>query len=125
MRFAGPTPAQLTRIRAGPCAAAAFLMAASPLALSATSQATATPLTSAAISAAAFPLTSTIATFAPDAANARAVAAPNPDAPPVTIAACPLISISGFLQGRARESLEAPRKARPPGAHDFARRRAG
>jgi hypothetical protein len=41
-------------------------------------------------------LTSTIATFAPAAANARAVAAPKPEAPPVTIAACPLISISGL-----------------------------
>ena len=37
-----------------------------------------------------FRITSTTATFAPAAASTRAVSAPSPDAPPVTIAACPL-----------------------------------
>ena len=94
MRLAGPTPAQLTRMRAGPCAAAAFLTAASALAESATSHETATPLSSPAMSAAAFSLMSRIATLAPAAASVRAQAAPRPEAPPVTMAACPLTSIS-------------------------------
>ena len=47
----------------------------------------------------AFSLTSKIATLAPAAASARAVAAPRPDAPPVTIAACPLISMSSIPSG--------------------------
>ena len=34
-----------------------------------------------------------MATFAPAAAKASAVAAPSPEAPPVTIAICPLISM--------------------------------
>src|SRR5690242_7603481 len=93
MRLAGPTPAQLISTRAGPCASAAFFTAASPLAESATSQATATPPISFAIVAAAASLISRTATRAPAAASARAVAAPRPDAPPVTIAACPLISM--------------------------------
>ena len=94
MRLAGPMPAQLTKMRAGPCAAAACLIAASADALSATSQATAMPLMLAATSAAPFSLRSKTATLAPLAASARAVAAPSPDAPPVTIAACPLISMA-------------------------------
>ena len=94
MRLAGPTPAQFTRTRAGPCAAAACLTAASPEAASDTSQATAIPPMLAATSPAAFSLTSKMATLAPAAASARAVAAPRPDAPPVTMAACPLISMA-------------------------------
>src|SRR5579885_1085694 len=105
MRLAGPTPAQLTRMRAGPCASAAFFTAASPLAPSATSQAIATPLMSLAISAAAFSLMSRTATRAPAAASARAVAAPSPDPPPVTIAACPLMSITPSLCRAAGASV--------------------
>src|SRR5580700_8852715 len=51
------------------------------------------PLMSIATSAAAFALTSKIATLAPASASMRAVAAPRPEAPPVTTAACPAISI--------------------------------
>src|SRR5258708_34054264 len=53
------------------------------------------PLMSIATSAAAFALTSKIATLAPASANMRAVAAPRPEAPPVTIAACPRMSMVG------------------------------
>src|SRR5580704_9579414 len=55
------------------------------------------PLMSIATSAAAFALTSKIATLAPASASIRAVAAPSPDAPPVTIAACPRMSMVGSL----------------------------
>src|SRR5271170_8439242 len=53
------------------------------------------PLISTATSAAAFALTSKIATLAPASASMRAVAAPSPEAPPVTIAACPRMSMVG------------------------------
>src|SRR5690606_39522800 len=47
-----------------------------------------------------------MATFAPAAASIRAVASPSPEAPPVTIAAFPEISImfSSFFQGNIRIS---------------------
>ena len=45
------------------------------------------PLISAATDSASFMLRSHTATLAPCAASRRAVAAPNPDAPPVTMAA--------------------------------------
>jgi hypothetical protein len=47
------------------------------------------PPSGSAILAAASPLMSTRATLQPALLNAAAVAAPSPDAPPVTIAACP------------------------------------
>src|SRR5580704_17645497 len=93
MRFAGPTPAQLIRMRGVPWSAAALANAASVAAALVTSQVTAMPLISTATSAAAFALTSKIATLAPASASMRAVAAPSPDAPPVTIAACPRMSM--------------------------------
>jgi hypothetical protein len=86
-RLATPMPAQFTSTRAGPCALDAAAMAASAEAASETSQTTATPLISAATLSASFALRSQTATLAPAAANRRAVAAPNPDAPPVTMAA--------------------------------------
>ena len=49
------------------------------------------------------------------AASARALAAPRPDAPPVTMAACPLISISAVLRLRSPATIEALRRVRPPG----------
>ena len=52
-----------------------------------TSQAKAVPLISAATLSASLALRSQTATFAPAAASFRAVAAPSPDAPPVTTAA--------------------------------------
>src|SRR5580692_3519233 len=86
-RFATPMPAQLISTRAGPWALAACTTAASADAASVTSQAMAVPLISAATLSASLTLRSHTATFAPCAASRRAVAAPNPDAPPVTIAA--------------------------------------
>src|SRR5947209_6160270 len=88
-RLATPMPAQFTSTRAGPCAFAAAITAASPDAASATSQVTATPPISLASSSPNLALRSSTATFAPCAASFRAVAAPNPDAPPVTMAAWP------------------------------------
>ena len=61
--------------------------AASAEAASATSQITATPPISAATASARLALRSQTATLAPCAASRRAVAAPSPDAPPVTMAA--------------------------------------
>ena len=55
-----------------------------------------------------FVLTSRIATLAPASASMRAVAAPRPEPPPVTIAACPRISminslvLLGLSNGRRR-----------------------
>ena len=86
-RLATPMPAQFTSTRAGPWAAAALAIAASAEAASETSQITATPPISAATVSASFSLRSQTATLAPCAASRRAVAAPNPDAPPVTMAA--------------------------------------
>src|SRR6202030_3071544 len=97
MRFAGPMPAQLIRMRGVPWSAAALAKAASVAAALVTSQAIAMPLMSIATSAAAFWLTSKIATLAPASASMRAVAAPSPEAPPVTIAACPRMSMAGSL----------------------------
>src|SRR5580700_1769802 len=95
MRLAGPMPAQLIRMRGVPWSAAALANAASVAAALVTSHATAMPLMSIATSAAALALTSKIATLAPASANMRAVAAPSPEAPPVTIAACPRMSMVG------------------------------
>src|ERR1700722_17826128 len=97
MRLAGPMPAQLIRMRGVPWSAAALANAASVAAALVTSQVTAMPLISTATSAAAFALTSKIATLAPASASMRAVAAPSPEAPPVTIAACPRMSMMGSL----------------------------
>src|ERR1700685_4663867 len=95
MRVAGPMPAQLIRMRGVPWSAAALANAASVAAALVTSHVIAMPLMSIATSAAAFALTSKIATLAPASANMRAVAAPSPEAPPVTIAACPRMSMVG------------------------------
>ena len=64
---------------------AAAAIAASAEVASETSQTTATPPISEATASASLALRSQTATFAPCAASRRAVAAPNPDAPPVTI----------------------------------------
>ena len=97
-RLATPMPAQFTSTRAGPWAAAALAMAASAEAASETSQITATPPISAATVSASLALRSQTATLAPCAASRRAVAAPNPDAPPVTMAAwsfnCMVVSLT-------------------------------
>ena len=93
MRFAGPTPAQLIRMRAGPCAARASATAASPLAASVTSQARPRAPISAAASRVLSASMSSSATLAPASMSASAVALPSPDAPPVTIAAWPLASM--------------------------------
>ena len=86
-RLATPMPAQFTSTRAGPWALDAATTAASAEAASETSQITATPPISAATLSASLALRSHTATLAPCAASRRAVAAPNPDAPPVTMAA--------------------------------------
>ena len=86
-RLATPMPAQFTSTRAGPCAFSAAATAASAEAASETLQVTATPLISAATVSASLVLRSHTATLAPSDASRRAVAAPSPDAPPVTMAA--------------------------------------
>ena len=86
-RLAMPMPAQFTSTRAGPWAFDAATMAASAEAASATSQVTATPPISAATLCASLALRSQTATLAPSLASRRAVAAPSPDAPPVTMTA--------------------------------------
>jgi hypothetical protein len=99
-RLATPMPAQFTSTRAGPWAAAALATAASAEAASETSQITATPPISAATVSASVALRSQTATLAPCAASFRAVAAPSPDAPPVTMTAwsfnCMVFSLTDF-----------------------------
>src|SRR5206468_12578973 len=100
-----PMPAQLTSTRAGPWALVACAIAASAEAASETSQVTATPLISAATLSASLALRSQTATLAPCAASFRAVAAPSPDAPPVTMAAWSFNNMAfswwdGFLPDR-------------------------
>ena len=88
--FAGvPTPAQLTTMRATPWASRALATAASVPGPSVTSQTTPRPPISLATASAFSMFMSKMETLAPAAANARAVASPNPEAPPVTIAASP------------------------------------
>ena len=93
MRLAMPTPAQLIRMRAVPFLAFASLMAAVALSESATSHLIAMPPIFCACALAASMLTSSSATLAPALASSAAVAAPRPEPPPVTIAACPLMSM--------------------------------
>src|ERR1700742_362976 len=104
-RLAAPMPAQFTSTRAAPCALDAAATAASAEAPSATSQATATPPISAATVSASFALRSHTATFTPALASRRAVAAPNPDAPPVTIAAWSFSCMVSSLIDLARHHL--------------------
>src|SRR6476620_11007746 len=93
MRPAFTMPAQFTRMRATPFLAFASLIAASALAESDTSHLIAIAPISFACPFAASMLTSSSATLAPALASSAAVAAPRPDPPPVTIAACPLMSM--------------------------------
>src|SRR6185312_9427176 len=93
-RLATPMPAQLTSTRAGPCAASALAIPAPAEASSATSPTTPRPPAALAASAAAAGLRSKTATRAPLAASASAVARPNPEPPPVTIAATPVSFIA-------------------------------
>ena len=87
-RLATPMPAQFTSTRGcWPSALMASATAASAPAASDTSQTTGTPLISAATSWASLALRSNTATLAPCDASLRAVAAPRPEAPPVTMAA--------------------------------------
>ena len=98
MRLAGPMPAQLIRMRAGPCFAAALANAASVALLSVTSQSNGE-----AVDVARHrrrrpsALTSKIATLAPASASMRAVAAPSPEAPPVTMRGMSSISMFSSL----------------------------
>src|SRR5437762_98924 len=112
MRPALPMPAQLIRIRATPFLLLASLIAASALAESDTSHLIAMPPISFACALAASMLTSSNATFAPALASSAAVAAPSPEPPPVTIAACPLMSILVFppfgIFNQQRDALPTP-----------------
>ena len=94
---AGAMPAQLTSTRSWPWAALALAKPASTLASLVTSTAQKTPPISAAIASPAASFRSKIATFTPLSASARAVAAPSPDAPPVTTAAMLLSRIIAFF----------------------------
>src|SRR5271165_1476709 len=81
-----PVPAQLTRMRSCPFAPRALAKAASTAGVAVTSASQNTPPISRAIASPRSSLTSKIATFTPWEASIRAVAAPSPDAPPVTTA---------------------------------------
>src|SRR5215471_4877716 len=88
-----PTPAQLTAMRAGPCRWRAAATAVSTAVASVTLQPIANPPNSEAAVLAAASSRSRIVTLTRAAANAAAVARPSPEAPPLTIAACPSISM--------------------------------
>jgi hypothetical protein len=98
--IAGAMPAQLTSTRSCPCAARAFSKPASVLASSVTLTSQNTPPMSFAITSPASALRSNSATLRPLAASARAVAAPRPDAPPVTTAAIEESSCMGVVNPR-------------------------
>ena len=83
---ATPMPAQLTRMRGVPSAACTAAMPAATESGSTTSTRWNTPPSSAARASPASALRSKSATLTPSAASRRAVAAPSPEAPPVTIA---------------------------------------
>ena len=98
MRPAVPTPAQFTRMRQGPWAVRAAAMAASPDGPLETSQAMPMPPKRAALASAAASLMSSTATLQPPSASSFAVAAPRPEAPPVTTAASPCRFIAVALR---------------------------
>ena len=109
----GAMPAQATRMRAGPNAARTAATAASWLAGSTTSQAAAAPSISAATARARSSSLSRTPTLAPSAARRRAVASPRPEAPPVTSAVCPPMSMvrsrfRSLLHSKPREGCKTP-----------------
>ena len=91
VRDGGAMPAQFTSTRATPCAASAAATAASTLASSVTSTRVKVPPNARARASPRSASRSNSATLAPPWASMAAVAAPSPDAPPVTIAATPSI----------------------------------
>ena len=109
VRTAVPVPAQLMPTRSGADSEAIATPSAtcSALVTSALKNFVAPP--SSLASASPFSaLKSRIVTSAPPAANRRTVASPRPDAPPLTIAAAPLMSMGRQPKGRARDESEAP-----------------
>src|SRR5437588_586836 len=107
-------PALLTTISSGPTASAAAATPARAEPASATSISTAAPSSSPATSRAPARSRSAIATRAPSAARRRAVAAPMPDAPPVTGA--------GLPSSRMRRAPYSLPRREPGGARDDHRR---
>ena len=94
VRTAVPVPAQFTPTRSG-ASSAATATASATCSLSVTSALTNLTPSSLARASPLSPLKSRIVTTAPAAFSRRAVASPSPDAPPVTIAAAPLMSMAG------------------------------
>ena len=92
-----PVPAQFTRMRSCPIAARALAKPASTLSSLVTFTSQNTPPISAATASPFSFCMSKMATFTPLAASARAVAAPRPEAPPVTTAEIELSSFMAFL----------------------------
>ncbi len=92
VRIAPPIPAQFTRTRSGPSSLAASIAAITSSVL-VTSAWTKTPPTSLATASPLASFMSSTTTRAPRSASRRAVASPSPDAPPVTIAEHPLMSM--------------------------------
>src|SRR5215470_5771520 len=101
VRPARPMPAQFTTTRGAPSLSVTDLTEASVLGPSATLVFRYSPPISLAFFSPSSSCTSKIATLAPAAASAEAVAPPNPDAPPVTMAACPLTFIVVLRGSRA------------------------
>src|SRR5262245_39031098 len=121
MRLATPMPAQLTRMRSWPCALRAAASAASTLASLVTSHLAKMPPSSLASFSPASALRSSRATFTPLAASARAVAAPRPEAPPVTTAGMVLSSCIACYSPLRATALA--RRRRPHPLHQHGKRR--
>src|SRR6516165_239107 len=96
-----------------PIALARFGSAVAACSASVTSQAIAWPPIRAATSRARLRSTSRQATLAPARASSLAVAAPRPEAPPVTTAACPLMSMINCSERQRRRDFRSA--ARCPG----------
>src|SRR6266849_5072625 len=111
MRLAGPTPAQLIKMRAAPCLSRACARAAAACSAWVTSHCSASPPIFSATARAPSRLTSSTATLAPARASSLAVAAPRPEAPPVTTAACPLMSMVSSSVGVGGRILDEQRDA--------------
>ncbi|MEY9614718.1 hypothetical protein ABIF21_007592 [Bradyrhizobium elkanii] len=111
-----PVPAQFTRMRSWPCAARALAKPASTCSSEVTSTLQNTPPISLAMASPFSSLKSKIATFTPCAASAREVAAPRPEAPPVTTAAT---DESSFMAISFRDQMRSMMMAgaMPPAAH--------
>ena len=118
VRLGSPIPAQFTATRSSPSRPAASTPAITSASL-VTSQWTNRPPSSSARASPCSSAMSRIATRDPAAANARAEAAPSPDAPPVTTAAAPVSSMPSTSFDDCLTLLAGAENPKEPLFHPF------